>query len=52
MIMGERVPWKWVEITNYHQLARSISLPETNKQLAPENWWLEDDPASFWDAGC
>ncbi len=26
-----------------------ITLPETNSQFAPENGWLEDDPASFWD---
>ena len=22
--------------------------PETNSKFAPENGWLEDDPASFW----
>ena len=24
--------------------------PKFNSQFAPEKWWLEDDPASFWDA--
>ncbi len=24
------------------------TLPETDSKFAPENWWLEDDPASFW----
>ena len=24
-----------------------VTLPETNS-FAPENWWLGDDPASFW----
>ena len=30
------------------RLSITIALPKTNI-FAPENGWLEDDPASFWE---
>ena len=26
----------------------TITLTETSSEFTPENWWLEDDPVSFW----
>ena len=39
----EKTPWRTLDGGLY-----VYTLPETTSEFAPENWWLEDDPACFW----